>query len=303
MIYDCFTFFNELELLEVRLHELSGVVDKFVLVEATQTFTGRPKPLHYAENRGRFSRFHEQIIHVIVDDLPQSDDPWVVEHFQRNCISRGLSQCRPDDWIMVSDVDEIPRAETVKKISREYSFPRGFGADFILRPAIRLLSAWKFSRGRTRRNHPFIWKFQQSKHCYFINCVTVNPPMLVNWYGTRILFYQDFSSAEEVRHSGRKVIENGGWHFTSMGGSNRIVEKIQSFSHQEFNRPEFVNRERLNEAINQGKPIFDPGEKLQFTPLDDSYPRYILEKAKSFSDWIKPIETNHVVNRQACSST
>lgn len=108
MIYDCFTFFNELELLEVRLHELSGVVDKFVLVEATQTFTGRPKPLYYAENRERFSRFHEQIIHVIVDDSPKSDNPWTIEHFQRNCIARGLTQCRPDDWIMVSDADEIP---------------------------------------------------------------------------------------------------------------------------------------------------------------------------------------------------
>ncbi len=175
---------------------------------------------------------------------------------------------------MVSDADEIPRAETVKKISREYSFPRGFGGRLSSLHVPATISGF-FQRGNFRGGAPAetIHSFGNSSKandCYFINCVTVNPPMLVNWYGTRILFYQDFSSAEEVRHSGRKVIENGGWHFTSMGGSNRIVEKIQSFSHQEFNRPEFVNRERLNYAINQGKPIFDPGEKLQFTPLDDS---------------------------------
>ena len=91
MIYDCFTFFNELELLELRLNELAGVVDKFVLVEATQTHTNKPKPLHYHENRARFSAFHDKIIHVIVDDMPQSSDPWIPENFQRKCIARGLT--------------------------------------------------------------------------------------------------------------------------------------------------------------------------------------------------------------------
>ena len=66
MIYDCFPFFNELELLEVRLHELDGLVDKFVLVEATRTFAGHPKSLYFAQNRGRFSAFDNKIIHVIV---------------------------------------------------------------------------------------------------------------------------------------------------------------------------------------------------------------------------------------------
>jgi hypothetical protein len=108
MIYDCFPFFNELELLEVRLHELDGLVDKFVLVEATKTFPGHPKPLHFADNRERFSAFADKIIHVVVEDMPGGDGPrdhWVRDRFQRNAIGRGLLNCQPDDVIMVSDMD------------------------------------------------------------------------------------------------------------------------------------------------------------------------------------------------------
>jgi beta-1,4-mannosyl-glycoprotein beta-1,4-N-acetylglucosaminyltransferase len=289
MIYDCFTFFNELELLEVRLHELAGVVDKFVLVEATQTHTNKPKPLYYQENRARFGSFHDQIIHIVVDDLPQAKNPWTPENFQRNCICRGLTQCRPDDWILISDVDEIPRAETVERVSREYKFPRGFWADLIARPLIRGFTAWSFSRGRVRRNHPFILKLQQSSHRHFVNCVTVNPPKMVQWYGTRMLYYRDLISPELARHSGYKVIEKGGWHFTCMGGVKRIQEKIKSFAHQEFNYEAFLDPNRIHEFMNQGKSLFDASEELKFVRVDDSFPSYMREHPEKFSTWIKPV--------------
>lgn len=291
MIYDCFTFFNELELLELRLHELADTVDKFVLVEATQTHTNRPKPLHYWENRERFSRFHDRIIHVAVADLPQSVDAWIPENFQRNCISRGLTQCRPEDWILVSDVDEIPRATTVDKICREnpyeYPFPKGFATEAISRPALRLLSAWKFSRGWARRNNPFIFKFQQSNHLHFLNCVVAKPVSSANWYGTRMLRFRDFISAQEVRESGSQVVPGGGWHFTSMGGVSRIQEKIQSYAHQELNKPDFIESRRLANCLEEGKSIFNPAEEVSILKLDDSFPRYILENRETFAGWIK----------------
>lgn len=287
MIYDCFTFFNELELLEVRLHELSSVVDRFVLVEASRTFTNRPKPLFFFENRDRFRDFQDKIIHVVVDDSPDSADPWAVERFQRNCIRRGLTQCRPDDWILISDVDEIPRASTVKRISAEHSLPAGFWADTVGRSIIRVFSAWKFSRGRVRRNHPFIFKFQQSNHRHFLNCVTVAPPAMAAWFGTRMLFYRDFSSAQEIRHSGYKIVADGGWHFTAMGGVARIQEKVRSFAHQEYNKPDVLAASHIAETLAQGKSLFHPAEVLEITALDDSYPRYILEHPEKFSGWIK----------------
>jgi beta-1,4-mannosyl-glycoprotein beta-1,4-N-acetylglucosaminyltransferase len=70
---------------ELRLHELADVVDRFVLVKATQTYTNKLKPLHYQENRARFGEFHDKIIHAVVDDLPDAINPWVLENYQRNC--------------------------------------------------------------------------------------------------------------------------------------------------------------------------------------------------------------------------
>lgn len=287
MVYDCFIFFNELELLELRLHELAGVVDKFVIVEAQRTFTNKPKPLFFQENRDRFHEFADRIIHVAVTDSPDVSDPWAVEQFQRNCIARGLTQCRPDDWILISDLDEIPRATTVQRVSREYPYPRGWWTDLVVRPAIRFFSGWKFTQGRVRRNHPYIFKFQQSNHRHFINCVTVNPPEAAVWHGTRMLYYRDFISAQLARHSGCRIVKDGGWHFTSMGGVERIVQKIQSFSHQEYNQPGFVDAARIQAVINQGKALFDSREELRIAPLDDTYPRYVLEHREAFAAWIK----------------
>ena len=118
-VWDCFTFFNELDILELRLAELDPVVDRFVVAEATRTFSNEPKPLHFADNRQRFSRWLPKITHVIIDDLPAEGDAWDREAFQRNTVARGLGDARPDDVIMISDVDEIPFAENVTRVARE----------------------------------------------------------------------------------------------------------------------------------------------------------------------------------------
>ena len=90
MIYDCFSFYNELELLELRLHELKDVVDKFVLVEATRKHSNQPKSLCFLENRDRFAQFADKIIHIVVDDAPATDRPFAIERFQRNAIARSM---------------------------------------------------------------------------------------------------------------------------------------------------------------------------------------------------------------------
>lgn len=289
MIYDCFTFFNELELLELRLHELAGVVDKFVLVEATQTHTNQPKPLHYQENRARFSAFHGQIIHVVVDDLPVSDDPWIPENFQRNCIARGLTGCRPDDFVLVSDLDEIPRARAVEKMRREIPFNenRLAGAVHALlnsRPVKSVFHRRGFRR-RLRLNHPFVWKFEQAFYCYFLNCRSLSP---ASSFGTRMLRFRDFSCAEELRHSGYKIVRDGGWHFSWMGGVRRIQEKLAAYSHQERNRPEIMAAGNIEQSLQGGHGFFNSEHRLKPVPLDDSFPRYLLEHPEKYAHWIKP---------------
>jgi beta-1,4-mannosyl-glycoprotein beta-1,4-N-acetylglucosaminyltransferase len=291
MIYDCFTFFNELELLELRLHELAGVVDRFVLVEATQTYSNKPKPLYYQENRSRFDGFRDKIIHVVVDDLPVSTDPWVLENFQRNCIGRGLTGCRPEDFVLVSDLDEIPRASVVERMSREIPFHDDVFSNALHAGLnsglVKNVFHRKGFRRRLRRNHPFVWKFRQLLHPYYLNNRPV-PPMYT--HGTRMMRFRDFSCAEEMRHSGYKIIPDAGWHFTWMGGVERIQQKITAYSHQENNQPQFLDPQNIQRALNEGHSLFNDGHKMEFVPLDDSFPRYVIEHPEKFSHWIRPVE-------------
>jgi len=289
MIYDCFTFFNELELLELRLHELAGVVDKFVIVEATQTHTNQPKHLYYQANRARFSAFHDKIIYIIVDDMPQSSDPWISENFQRNAIARGLTDCRPDDFVLVSDLDEIPRASVVEKMRREIPFDE----NIFPRAAHALLNSRAFKsvfhrrglRRQLRKNHPFVWKFQQNFYRHFMNCQSQFPPTS---FGTRMLRFRDFSCAEEMRHSGYKTVADAGWHFSWMGGVERIQEKLAAYSHQERNRPEIADAGNIERSLKEGRVFFNQEQRLEFVPLDGTFPKYLLEHPEKFATWIRP---------------
>jgi beta-1,4-mannosyl-glycoprotein beta-1,4-N-acetylglucosaminyltransferase len=117
MIVDCFIFYNEDELLNYRLNILQDIVDVFVLVESTRTFTGKPKKLYFEKEK-----FKERIIHIVVDDFPftepTKEQVWKNEKFQRNCIQRGLDQLtlNDNDILIFSDVDEIPDPNTLKSL-------------------------------------------------------------------------------------------------------------------------------------------------------------------------------------------
>ena len=125
-IIDCFTFYNELELLTYRLNVLNDVVDYFVLVESTHTHVGKEKELIYEQNKHCFEQFKHKIIHVIVDDfkykLPNINLPdgyqWENESYQRNCIDQGLQtlHLEPEDCIIISDLDEIADPRTLQLI-------------------------------------------------------------------------------------------------------------------------------------------------------------------------------------------
>jgi beta-1,4-mannosyl-glycoprotein beta-1,4-N-acetylglucosaminyltransferase len=107
MIYDCFTFYNELDILEIRLSLLYPHVDFFVITEAGRTFRSNAKEFIFERHRDRFGDYLDKIIYIRVNDMPADNDPWVNEGFQRNCITRGLQSCRDDDRIIISDIDEI----------------------------------------------------------------------------------------------------------------------------------------------------------------------------------------------------
>ena len=136
MIFDSFIFYNELEILEYRLNLLKDVVDYFILVEATHTFDGNPKELYYSQNKEQFKKFENRIIHIIVSDFPYINNPnkeevWKNEKYQRNCILHGFEKINSEDYIIISDVDELPDPYTLTIIKKENTLLAGqFEQDF-----------------------------------------------------------------------------------------------------------------------------------------------------------------------------
>lgn len=269
MIYDCFTFNNELDLLNLRLHELSPVVDKFVLVESNTTFSGNSKPLFYENNKKLFAKFNHKIIHIIVDDMnlaiPATKlyyfkpkdfqlpnlEAWSKEIHQRNAIKRGLRDAKSNDIVLISDVDEIPRASTIKN--------------------------HKWSKK--------IFGFEQHAYNYFINCRSIN-----DWVGTKAVKYgylKDLEPEQIRQSSDFDSIKNAGWHFSFLGGYESIKDKIRSFSHQEHNKSDFLDTKRLAFNLENALDIFNRPFEYKFVKLDKSYPKYILDHLPQFKKHIK----------------
>ena len=110
-IYDCFSYWDEDLLLDLRLNILNEYVDYFVIVEGNKTWQNNSKKLRFDINK--FPNFKKKIIYIPVEDMPGGDDPYLRENFQRNCIRRGLKSSSDNDLIIISDLDEIPK--TLKK--------------------------------------------------------------------------------------------------------------------------------------------------------------------------------------------
>ncbi|MBG6205322.1 beta-1,4-mannosyl-glycoprotein beta-1,4-N-acetylglucosaminyltransferase [Labrenzia sp. EL_13] len=240
MLYDCFVFHNEFDLLEIRLREMGDSVDRFVLVEADQTQRGSPKPFYFDENRDRFAPWADKIIDLQVrfpDQLPPAlgvyknrrKMDWERENYQRNCISRALESCDPDDLVLLSDVDEIVRAPTLAKVMAERLF-----------------------RGR-------LLVFEQSLHKHHLDRIVPGKTWLL---GSRMIEKKYLTTPQQLRRTkarmtkkpyvpdfatqpflrirnnnlsgiGRpvKIIPDAGWHFSSMGGLEAFRTKLDSVVH------------------------------------------------------------------------
>lgn len=260
-VWDCFTFFNELDILELRLTELDAVVDRFVIAEATRTFSGDPKPLHFADNRQRFARFLTKIVHVVIDDLPAEGDAWDREAFQRNAVARGLTDARPDDVVMISDVDEIPFAQHVARLTAQATAGRIWFIEcdyYTYKLDLAIIDKWVglcAVRAVQKRHLPQMqdlraFRARQSRRL----------PMVVN---------QAINVAKNLVRIGRplrhRLIEHGGWHFTFVNTPEKIQYKISSYAHQERNTPAFNNLANIERMIREGRSIC--GRRLRQEPI------------------------------------
>jgi Glycosyltransferase family 17. len=119
-IFDCFSYWDEDLLLDLRLNILSDHVDYFVITEGNKTWQNNPKKLRFDINK--FKKFKEKIIYIPVTDMPDGDNPYLRENHQRNCLEKGLIKADKNDIIIISDLDEIPNPITLSKFKNNQRF-------------------------------------------------------------------------------------------------------------------------------------------------------------------------------------
>jgi len=267
---DCFPFAGtdvELALLECRLSTLYDCVDHFVIVEATTDHQGHAKPLHYLNNRDRYDQWKDKLTYVVVDDLPtvEADDwSWAREHAQREHIADGLAEldARPDDIVMQSDLDEIPRPLVVRNLRLQ---------------------------GRQ------LVSFEQTGHFWAIDWKYPYP-----WYGTTATRVANlgwlgsgtagpFAMMRNSRNM-NTVLPAGGWHFSWLGRAAAARRKVGSFCHPEVKRQmpmddlDWYWREGYHVGGGEnGAPV-----KMRPVDVDQTYPKWMQDAANVPADWYRP---------------
>lgn len=298
-IYDGFLFFNELDLLEIRLNTLDHIVDKFILVESSVTHSGLPKPFYFEENKERFSKFLDKIIHIKVTNTPNdfvnaptefTDDyegqvfKNIWEHikvnnafdrstqpnygrdfYQKECIKLGMGKCKDNDIIICSDLDEILNPEILERLDEFYE-------------------------------SDLLYTFIQTNYCYYLNLIhysysnnlAFNKDLNQEWYGSRMGSYINIKdiSLNALRIQQNNSIANGGWHFSYMGGLDNIKKKLSATSAQELNNDKILNSLETNFNNNQDI-IYRDGSTLIKVDIDETYPGYLIKNINKYNHLIQ----------------
>ena len=267
-IYDCFSYWDEDLLLDVRLNTLDKFVDYFVIVEGNKTWQNNHKKLRF--NLDKFSKFKDKIIYIPVEDMPDGDNPYLRENFQRNCILRGLTKASDEDLVIISDLDEIPNPNIIKKFNKKMRY-----AVF-------------------KQKH-FYYKFNLHS--------TINP----YWHGSRVCIKKFLRSPQWLRELKFKkrpfwrvdklrlnnIIENGGWHFCNLKNAEQLLYKYKNLC--ETNDPyhfkekidqKYLQIGEIEKKIISGKDIIGREDIYKAKKLDKSFPNQILQNVEKYKDWI-----------------
>tara|TARA_B100000242_G_scaffold197188_1_gene142516 strand:- start:694 stop:1692 length:999 start_codon:yes stop_codon:yes gene_type:complete len=255
MIVDSFLFFNELDLLEIRLEYLYPIVDKFLIVEAGQSFKGNIKKFNFEDNIKRYSKYLDKIYYFKIKDIyfdekeffsyinknnnailkkishfinshnhyDKNNLSYLLDTYHRECIHIALNKlCKKKDLILISDLDEIPSYYILKKIKNINNI-----------------------------KDPIV--FIQKEFQFFFNNFSNKL-----WYGSILANYEfiEKQSLNQLRIDSHKFIslKDSGYHFTSLGDINYIKNKIENYAHQEFNN-NFIKK-NIEKNISHGKDIF-----------------------------------------------
>ena len=268
MIYDCFSYWDEDLLLDLRLNILDKHVDFFVIVEGNKTWQNNSKNLRFDINR--FSKFKEKIIYVPVTNMPDGINPYLRENFQRNSIIRGLEKCKDDDFIIISDLDEIPNPDQLKKFNKK------------MRYAV----------------------FKQIHFYYKFNLRSENEPF---WFGSRICVKKYLKSPQWLRDLKFKkrpfwrldkfrlnnIINDGGWHFCNLKKPEQLLYKYKNLC--ETNDPinfneridkKYLSLDSINKMITEKKDIIGRNHNYKKVSIDKSFPSYLIDNISYYKEWI-----------------
>lgn len=248
-IYDCFTFFNELDLLEIRFNILDKYVDYFVLAECSETFSGLTKPLYYEENKERFAKWKHKIIHH-VNDVFCTNDSFKRAHYQKENIMTSLVGIDDNDLVYYGDLDEIWKPQNISDDK--------------------------------------IYKLKQLNYSYYLNNRSSE-----QWIGTLVGRYKsivDGGGFNFNRANPTNFMEDGGWHFTNMGGVDQIKKKIESYDHQEYNLEwikSSIESRMMNNQDFLARSVDWKGIPFTFRVDESELPEYLMNNKDLYKTYFK----------------
>ena len=292
-IFDCFMYFDEDLILDARLNILDKYVDFFIIVESKYNHKGEKRSLKL--DLEKFKKFKNKIKYLVIEDLPNNlevitgqDFGLTKEHkfinnavkrenFQRNFIKKGLDEAQDEDFILISDLDEIPCLENLNLKSVKERI-------IVFK---QLMTYYKFNLVL-----PNFW-WHGTKGCLKKNLKS--PQWLRNVKSKKYSLLRLDILFSEMRYNSIKFIENGGWHFTNIKSAEEIELKFKSYLHHREFELSNINLNDIREIIKNKYAIYDlnvdqrnskigNGKKL-INLADKNLPNYIIENKQKLSMW------------------
>lgn len=254
-------FFNEVDVLEIRLAELDPVIDVFVLIEARMTHMGVPRELVYPQVEDRYARWAHKIRYLPID-FPEGMTDWQRESYQREACGAALKGIADEDIVMITDLDEIPRAETVlmeKELPCAVSFPI----------------------------HPYRldWRWDEVDHghcvCTFISARDLEPRGDGFYMGAhKGIAPSSCVYTAEPCEGHTHLLGNYGWHFTYIGDEEAILDKTSSIADKWVKG--VATPESARAAIREGRDVFGRNKPVSRVPIKQ-LPVYVQDNRERFA--------------------
>ena len=293
-IYDCFMYFDEDLLLDIRLNSLEKFVKKFVIAEATYTHNGNKKKLNFDINK--FQKFKDKIIYIIVDEQPKNIlemkegdtkekigeklilNGMARDYFQRESLSKGLKEAREEDLILISDLDEIPNLENLKieNIKNEIII---FEQKILYYKLNLLYDNFLWHGTKAIKNKNFL-----------------SPQWLRNIKGKNYPQWRVDTFFSKKKYSNLKFVKNGGWHFTCLKTPEQLEKKLLNYAHHYEFQTSGLKIEDIKKFISEKRIIYDYkadqkkykwSGKSSLKRLENEFlPNFVANNLDKYSDWL-----------------